>query len=247
MDAFHASIEQRDHPELRGCPVIVGATSPRGVVAVASYEARRYGVRSAMPGFRARKLCPDAVYLPSNLGHHAAVSRQIQAIFHEFTPLVEPLALAEAFLDVSGCLSLFGGVEELGRELERRVQAATELNVSVGQDLATPDRTNARRHPAALRRPGHPPALRRSDQDDARSHAKTWGKVKPGCRPAHAPRQAVSDRCRGGWGLRQARFAETLSACKARGPNSDSPFWEAPCSRRAALRRPCSSAAAASP
>jgi DNA polymerase-4 len=132
MDAFYASIEQRDHPDLRGRPVIVGATSPRGVVAAASYEARRYGVRSAMPGFRARKLCPDGVYLPSNIGHYAAVSRQIQAIFHEFTPLVEPLALDEAFLDVSGCLALFGGVAELGRELKRRVHVATELNVSVG-------------------------------------------------------------------------------------------------------------------
>jgi DNA polymerase-4 len=133
MDAFYASIEQRDHPELRGRPVIVGATSPRGVVAAASYEARRYGVRSAMPRFRAHQLCPDGVYLPSNIRHYAAVSRQIQTLFHEFTPLVEPLALDEAFLDVSGSVQLFGSdVGTLARELKRRVFAETELRVSVG-------------------------------------------------------------------------------------------------------------------
>ncbi|HEU4582240.1 MAG TPA: DNA polymerase IV [Polyangiaceae bacterium] len=132
MDAFYASIEQRDHPELRGLPVIVGATSPRGVVAAASYEARRFGVRSAMPGFRARQLCPGGVYLPSNMALYAQVSRQIQALFHDFTPLVEPLALDEAFLDVSGSMDLFGGIEALARELKRRVLEATGLCVSVG-------------------------------------------------------------------------------------------------------------------
>ena len=132
MDAFYASIEQRDQPELRGRPVIVGATSPRGVVAAASYEARRFGVRSAMPGFRARQLCPEGVYLPSNMALYAQVSRQIQALFNDFTPLVEPLALDEAFLDVSGSVGLFGGVEALARELKRRVLEATRLCVSVG-------------------------------------------------------------------------------------------------------------------
>jgi DNA polymerase-4 len=132
MDAFYASIEQRDRPELRGRPVIVGATSARGVVAAASYEARRFGVRSAMPGFRARQLCPDGVYLPSNMALYAQVSRQIQALFHDFTPLVEPLALDEAFLDVSGSVGLFGGIEALARELKQRVLAVTQLCVSVG-------------------------------------------------------------------------------------------------------------------
>jgi DNA polymerase IV len=132
MDAFYASVEQRDDPSLRGRPVIVGATSPRGVVAAASYEARRFGVRSAMPGFRAHQLCPEGVFLPSNMAHYAAVSQQIQTLFLDFTPQVEALALDEAFLDVSGSVQLFGGIEALAQELKRRVYAATELRVSVG-------------------------------------------------------------------------------------------------------------------
>src|SRR5688500_935576 len=95
MDAFYASIEQRDHPELRGKPVIVGATSPRGVVAAASYEARKFGVRSAMPGFEARRLCPHGVFLPSNIARYAEVSDQVHGVFQDFTPLIEPLALDE--------------------------------------------------------------------------------------------------------------------------------------------------------
>lgn len=112
--------------------MIVGATSPRGVVAAASYEAREFGVRSAMPGFRAHELCPQGVFLPSNIQHYAAVSAQIHAVFLQFTPLVEPLSLDEAFLDVSGSAHLFGGVEALGAELKRRVYEATQLAVSVG-------------------------------------------------------------------------------------------------------------------
>jgi DNA polymerase-4 len=132
MDAFYASVEQRDHPELRGRPVIVGAGSPRGVVAAASYEARRFGVRSAMPGFRARQLCPDAVFVSSHMSHYAAVSAEVQAIFERFTPLVEPLSLDEAFLDISGSIHLFGGVEALAKALRRSVFEETELPVSVG-------------------------------------------------------------------------------------------------------------------
>lgn len=132
MDAFYASIEQRDDPSLRGRPVIVGAALGRGVVAAASYEARRFGVRSAMPGFRARQLCPEAVFLPSDMAKYAAVSAQIQQVFHEFTPLVEPLALDEAFLDITGSAHLFGGPERVARELARRVHEVTQLSVSVG-------------------------------------------------------------------------------------------------------------------
>jgi DNA polymerase-4 len=132
MDAFYASIEQRDHPELRGKPVIVGVSSARGVVAAASYEARKYGVYSAMPGFEARRKCPDGIFLPSNIEHYAAVSAEVHGVFERFTPDIEPLALDEAFLDVTGSVGLFGGPRELGVSLKRAVLEATELTVSVG-------------------------------------------------------------------------------------------------------------------
>jgi DNA polymerase IV len=131
MDAFYASIEQRDHPELRGRPVIVGANSPRGVVAAASYEARKYGVRSAMPGFRAHALCPDGVFVAPNMARYAEVSEQVHAIFGEFTPEIEPLALDEAFLDITGSERLFGGPLELATRLKRRVREQTDLAVTV--------------------------------------------------------------------------------------------------------------------
>lgn len=132
MDAFYASVEQRDRPELRGRPVIVGATSARGVVAAASYEARRFGVRSAMPGFRAKELCPEGVFLPADMARYAAVSAQIQALYLEFTPLVEPLALDEAFLDISGSAHLFGGPRAIAAALKRRIAEVTALAASVG-------------------------------------------------------------------------------------------------------------------
>ncbi|MEB2314426.1 MAG: DNA polymerase IV [Polyangiaceae bacterium] len=132
MDAFYASVEQRDHPELRGRPVIVGASEPRGVVAAASYEARAFGVRSAMPGFRARELCPQAAFLPSDMPRYLAVSREVHEVFGEFTSDIEPIALDEAFLDISGSVRLFGGPLELARRLKRRVRERTRLAVSVG-------------------------------------------------------------------------------------------------------------------
>lgn len=132
MDAFYASVEQRDHPELRGKPVIIGAQSARGVVAAASYEARRYGVRSAMPGFRARQLCPKGIFLGGDMQKYASVSRQVHAIFADFTDCIEPLALDEAFLDISGSLHLFGGELALARSLKERVRAELNLIVSVG-------------------------------------------------------------------------------------------------------------------
>jgi DNA polymerase IV len=132
MDAFYASIEQRDRPELRGKPVIVGATEGRGVVAAASYEARKYGVRSAMPGFRARALCPHGVFLPSNIAHYASVSAEVHEVFAEFTPEIEPLALDEAFLDITASTELFGGALAVAQKLKAEVFERTRLNVSVG-------------------------------------------------------------------------------------------------------------------
>ncbi|HYJ11290.1 MAG TPA: DNA polymerase IV [Polyangiaceae bacterium] len=133
MDAFYASIEQRDHPELCGRPVIVGGTQARGVVSAASYEARKFGVRSAMPGFEARRLCPDGVFLSPNMDLYARVSADVHRVFEQFTPEIEPLALDEAFLDVTASLGLFGGdAERLGRELKERVREVTALTVSVG-------------------------------------------------------------------------------------------------------------------
>jgi len=132
MDAFYASIEQREDPSLVGRPVIVGAVSRRGVVAAASYEARRFGVRSAMPAFRAKELCPDAVFLPSNMPLYAEVSDNVHSVFEEFTTDIEPLALDEAFLDVSGSVRLFGGARDLATRLKERVYERTRLRVSVG-------------------------------------------------------------------------------------------------------------------
>ena len=132
MDAFYASVEQRDDPSLRGRPVIVGGTGGRGVVAAASYEVRRFGVHSAMPVREALRRCPDAVCVPPRIGHYAAVSEQIFAVFHEFTPLVQGLSLDEAFLDVTAGIRSLGDGEQVAREIKRRVRERTELTASVG-------------------------------------------------------------------------------------------------------------------
>jgi DNA polymerase-4 len=132
MDAFYASIEIRDNPELRGKPVIVGAVSGRGVVAAASYEARKFGVRSAMPGFRARELCPHGVFLPSDMARYSRVSSEVHEVFERFSPEIEPIALDEAFLDVTGSVGLFGGPLALGRELRAEVRRSLGLPISVG-------------------------------------------------------------------------------------------------------------------
>jgi len=133
MDAFYASVEQRDRPELRGKPVIVGGRpEERGVVAAASYEARKYGIRSAMPTARALRLCPHAVLLRPRMGHYRRISQRIREIFLSYTPWVEPLSLDEAFLDVTGSERLFGPAERIGREIKRRIFQELGLTCSVG-------------------------------------------------------------------------------------------------------------------
>jgi DNA polymerase-4 len=132
MDAFYASVEVRRRPELAGRPVLVGGTGGRGVVASASYEARARGVSSAMPMARALRLCPDAVVVSPDFDAYAAVSRQIRDIFTSYTPLVEPLSMDEAFLDVRGSVRLFGPPERIGADIRRRIRDELGLPASVG-------------------------------------------------------------------------------------------------------------------
>jgi len=132
MDAFYAAVEVRDDPALTGRPVVVGGTGGRGVVAAASYEARRFGVHSAMPMREALKRCPHAVCVRPRMARYREVSRQVFEVFGEFTDLVQGLSLDEAFLDVSASRSLFGEPETMAREIKRRIQARTGLTASVG-------------------------------------------------------------------------------------------------------------------
>lgn len=132
MDAFYASVEQRDEPAYRGQPVIVGGLGRRGVVSAASYEARPFGVRSAMPMARARRLCPDAVYLKSRMERYREVSAELFAVFHELTPLVEGISVDEAWLDVTGSRALFGDIETIGGWLKDTIRERTGLAASIG-------------------------------------------------------------------------------------------------------------------
>lgn len=128
MDAFYASVEQRDDPSLRGRPIAVGHDGPRGVVSTASYEARPYGVRSALPSVTARRLCPELIFVPARFDVYKAVSQQIRDIFREYTELVEPLSLDEAFLDVTHERS----ATLVAREIKARIRRQTELTASAG-------------------------------------------------------------------------------------------------------------------
>jgi len=132
MDAFYASVEQLDNPWLKGRCVIVGGTSSRGVVSAASYEARKFGVRSAMPIFQARQRCPQGVFLSPRMSRYQEVSAEVMAILREFSPLVEPVSIDEAFLDLAGTERLHGSPAELARTLKHRILEAVHLTGSVG-------------------------------------------------------------------------------------------------------------------
>jgi DNA polymerase IV len=132
MDAFYASVEEQDRPELKGKPLIVGGTGGRGVVAAASYAVRRFGVRSAMPMREALRRCPEAIVVHPRMARYKEISDQVFAIFREFTPVVEGLSLDEAFLDVTASQQLHGDPEKIGAEIRRRILAQTGLTASVG-------------------------------------------------------------------------------------------------------------------
>ncbi|HKZ72646.1 MAG TPA: DNA polymerase IV, partial [Steroidobacteraceae bacterium] len=195
MDAFYASVEQRDDPSLKGRPLIVGGTTGRGVVAAASYEVRKFGVRSAMPVRRALELCPHAVCVRPRMQRYAQVSRQVFAVFHELTPLVQGLSLDEAFLDVTASEALKGDAVSIARAIKQRIFTTTALTASVGvapnklvakiaSDLdkpdgltiVTPDRIHAVLDPLSVRR--LPGLGRKTGEKVERAGIETLGELR---------------------------------------------------------------------
>ncbi|MFH1351561.1 MAG: DNA polymerase IV [Pseudomonadota bacterium] len=132
MDAFYASVEQLDNPSLKGKPVIVGGSSNRGVVSASNYEARKFGVHSAMPIFQAKKRCPHGIFLPVRMARYKAVSQKIMEILEEFTPLIEQVSIDEAYMDISGTEKLFGSPKEIGVRIKNKIREGTSLTCSIG-------------------------------------------------------------------------------------------------------------------
>jgi len=132
MDAFYASVEQLDDPRLKNKCVIVGGTSNRGVVSAASYEAREFGIHSAMPIYQAKQKCPHGIFLPPRMGRYKEVSKKVMAILRDFSPLVEPVSIDEAYLDITGSRRLFGEPQEIAREIKRKIKETVHLTCSVG-------------------------------------------------------------------------------------------------------------------
>ena len=132
MDAFYASVEKLDDPRLKHKCVIVGGTSNRGVVSAASYEARRFGVHSAMPIYQAKQRCPHGVFVPPRMGRYKEVSKKVMALLKEFSPLVEPVSIDEAYMDITGCRRLFGEPHEIAHEIKRKIKETLQLTCSVG-------------------------------------------------------------------------------------------------------------------
>lgn len=156
MDAFYASIEQRDHPEYRGKPLVVGRPEKRGVVAAASYEARRYGIRSAMSSMKAKQLCPDLIFVGSHMEYYKSVSMQIHEIFHEYTDMIEPLALDEAFLDVTENKKNIPLAVDVAREIKKEIKEKLGLVASAGISY---NKSSPRSHPITRNPTGFTPYI----------------------------------------------------------------------------------------
>jgi len=132
MDAFYASVEQLDNSELKGKCIIVGGTSKRGVVSAASYEARKFGVHSAMPMYRAKQKCPHGIFLFPRIDRYKEVSKKIMSILNDFSPLVEPVSIDEAYVDITGCKTIFGETEEIGIKIKKKIKESINLTCSIG-------------------------------------------------------------------------------------------------------------------
>ncbi len=132
MDAFYASVEQLDQPELRGKPVIVGGSSNRGVVSAASYEARKFGVRSAMPIFQAKRKCPQGIFVPVRMARYKEMSNQVMAILERYSPIVEQVSIDEAYLDITGLERLQGSPERIALRIKEEIRRTTSLTCSIG-------------------------------------------------------------------------------------------------------------------